>query len=83
MKKGQPKAPATIKRALREVRRLIDTSPDVVERKMAYEVECAIRWATEPGIVGWPTPARMAREGARLLRVELAKATRAAPPEEK
>ena len=71
----KPKSPATVRYALRQIRRLIETSPDVVERTMAYEIECALRWATEPGIRGWPPPTEMAREGARLLRIELARNT--------
>jgi hypothetical protein len=71
MSTSKPKSPATVRRALRQIRCLIDTSPDVVERKIAYEIECALRWATEPGIRGWPPPVTMAREGARLLRWEL------------
>jgi hypothetical protein len=79
MTKMKPRSPATIKRAIRQVRRLIETSPDLVERRIAYEIECALRWASEPGIRGWPPPDRMARDAAALLRQELHLATHAEP----
>jgi hypothetical protein len=77
--KPTPKSPATVKCALRAVRRLIDTSPDPIERRIAYQIECALRWATEPGIVGWPPPDQMARNATALLRQEWQRATHAEP----
>lgn len=50
------KCDRTIKKHLKELRTLIDDdATDVVTRRVAYEVECAIRWARED-TVGWETP---------------------------
>lgn len=59
------KSQANIKRAIREVRKLIDTTKDPIERDMAYEVECALRWATEK-TVGWRRPAESVRDMIRM-----------------
>jgi hypothetical protein len=50
------KADRTVQRELRQLRRYIDAHPMTVESKVAYVMECAIRWAREDGIRGWPPP---------------------------
>ena len=59
----------TIKRRLRELRRLIDASKDPAEQRIAYGMECAIRWAREE-TVGWEAPVVTARDLAVILRRE-------------
>lgn len=61
-------SPSTIRRRLRELRKLIeDPQTDKVTVRVAYESEQMIRWATEK-TVGWPSPADSARETARMIR---------------
>jgi hypothetical protein len=60
----------TIKRRLKELRKLIDASKDPAERRIAYGMECAIRWAREE-TVGWEAPVVTARDLAVMLRNEL------------
>ena len=60
----------TIKRRLKELRTLIDTSNDPAVQRIAYGMETAIRWATEK-TVGWPPPAVEAELLAKILREEL------------
>jgi hypothetical protein len=68
------KAQSTVRKSLGSVRRLIeDPDTDVITKRMAYEIECAIRWAREDGIKGWPSPAQMAVDAGRLLKDELAR----------
>lgn len=62
----------TIKRRLKELRALIDTSNDPAVTRIAYGMECAIIWATED-TVGWGSPVTAAKELAEILRKELAK----------
>lgn len=59
-----------IKRRLKELRTLIDTSKDPTVTRIAYGMECAIRWATED-TVGWESPAMIAMDLAQMLRTEL------------
>lgn len=47
------RSPANIKRAIRELRKLIDSTQDPIERDMAYEVECALIWATDKTVRWW------------------------------
>lgn len=60
----------SIQKALKDLRRLIDASKDPVEMRIAYAMECAIRWATED-TTGWDTPAKDAVMLARMLRTDL------------
>lgn len=60
----------TLKKRLKELRDLIDTSEDPCVQRIAYGMETAIRWATED-TKGWIPPAEDAQELARLLRNEL------------
>jgi hypothetical protein len=67
------KSDAIVKRHLRALRRLIDDDDtDVMTRRIAYEIECAIRWARED-TVKWETPVESAISGAALLASELAR----------
>jgi hypothetical protein len=71
------KADATVRKSLRAVRRLIeDPDTDLITKRIAYEIECAIRWAREDGIQGWPSPVQMAVDAGTLLKQELAQAQR-------
>jgi hypothetical protein len=60
----------TIKKRLKELRVLIDNNPDPAVQRIAYGMECAIRWATER-TVGWEAPAITAVDLAGMLRREL------------
>lgn len=64
-KKG--KSLRTIKKNLKELRELIDTSPDIFEHRMAYTIETALRWAIED-TVGWPDMIQEAKDAAWLLK---------------
>lgn len=78
------KSERTVTRELRRLRRFIDEnqsseSPAVIlQRRMAYQAECAIRWAREDGIRGWPNPLEMAAADAHVLGNELDAAKRKA-----
>lgn len=60
----------TIRKAMRELRRVIDNDPDPAVQRVAYAMETAIRWATEK-TVNWPEPAQEAKLLARMLRQDL------------
>lgn len=60
----------TIKRRLKELRQLIDSSKDPAEQRIAYGMETAIRWATED-TEGWECPVVCARDLATMLRQEM------------
>ena len=64
------KSKSTIRRNLKELRSLIDSSNDLILRRIAYAMEHAVRWATED-TVGWHSLAREAEEEAKILRGEL------------
>lgn len=65
------KAEATITRHLRQLRReCIDGSNDLIEKRIAYAMEVAVRWARED-VRGWPGLAEEARASAQLLRQAL------------
>lgn len=49
------KAESTVQREVRRLRRYIDAHPMTVESKVAYIMECAIRWARED-TRGWSAP---------------------------
>lgn len=65
------KADRTVKKELKALRDLID-SPDTdnLTKRVAYEIEQAIRWARED-VVGWPRPLASAVGGANLIREEV------------
>lgn len=65
------KADSTVRKELRRLRQVID-SPDTdnLTKRVAYEVEQAIRWARED-VVGWPSPLASAVDGANLIREEI------------
>ena len=62
----------TIKKRLKELRVLIDTHPDLAVQRVAYGMECVIRWATER-TCGWEAPAVTAVDIAGLIRREIGK----------
>ena len=66
--------PSRARRIKQELKRLraecIDGQSDAVLKRIAYEMETAIRYATER-TVGWPNLVDLAREAARLIRQEL------------
>lgn len=65
------KAERTVKRELRRLRQTID-SPDTdsLTKRVAWEVEQAIRWARED-VKDWPTPTESAFSCANLIREEV------------
>lgn len=60
----------TVRKRLKELRSLIDVSKDPAVQRIAYGMECAIRWATEDTF-GWEPPAQNAVALARILRNEM------------
>lgn len=67
---GKP-SDRTVKKHLKELRALIENeATDEVTRRIAYAMECAVRWATED-TVGWNGLAQEARDEAWFLRQEL------------
>jgi hypothetical protein len=60
----------TIKRSLKDLRAMIDSSEDPAVTRIAYGMECAIVWATSD-TVGWEPPAKVAQDLAKMLREEL------------
>lgn len=67
-----PTRRARLKRELKELRATcIEQNSDIVLKRVAYEMECAVRYAIEPGIRGWPSLTRLAREAAQILKNEL------------
>ncbi len=68
--KGKVKSTATVKRHLRELRKEIDASGDVVFRGIACAIETAVRWAIEP-VVDWPGLVKQAKDDAEILKEEL------------
>lgn len=66
------KSDRTIRQHLKQLReQCIDGTDDLVLKRIAYEVECAVRWARED-VMRWPGLAQQARDGANLLKQELA-----------
>lgn len=63
------KSRATIRRATKALRVLIDGSDDPYERRIAYAMETALRWASLD-TVNWPSMEKEAKTLARLLRDE-------------
>lgn len=64
------KSRAAIKRTLRALRKMIESSSDPIETRMAWEVENAIRWITEK-TVGWQEPHKSVVSGVSLLEQEM------------
>ena len=60
----------TIRKHLKELRKLIDETPDPVLKRIAYTMETAVRWATED-TVGWNGLQQEAEEAAYLLKEEM------------
>jgi len=61
----------TIRKHLKRLRaECIDNEQDVVVKRIAYEMECAIRRVTER-TVGWPSLPELARQAAQMLKNEL------------
>lgn len=62
-----------LRQQLKELRATcIEQESDVILRKIAYEIECAVRLAIED-TVRWPSLSEMAKAGAHLLKQELAR----------
>lgn len=66
------KGKRTLRRCMRDLRVVIDTNPDPAVQRIAYGMECAIRWATEK-TVSWKEPAEEAQLLATMLREELSR----------
>ena len=65
------KAESTVKKELRKLRQFIDSpNTDNLTKRVAYEVEQAIRWARED-VHKWPTPLESAASSANLIRQEI------------
>jgi hypothetical protein len=64
------KSQATIKSNMRQLRKEVIECDDVIASRIAYAMECAVRWATER-TVGWPSLAEQARVEAKCLREAL------------
>lgn len=58
-----------IQQEIRRLRKIVDTSPDEAEKRLAYTVETALTWATTE-TVGWDPPARSIPQDARMLRLQ-------------
>jgi hypothetical protein len=65
------KSTRTIKKNLRELRKLIDETfvSDPLTSRIAYAMECAVRWVLED-TKDWPSLAQEAREQAEIARTE-------------
>lgn len=59
-----------VKQGLRKLRKIVDTSSDPIQRRIAQAMETAIAWATS-NPVGWPEMDVEAKEMAKILRDEL------------
>lgn len=59
-----------IKAELKALRDVIDNSGDPIASRVAYGMECAIRWATED-TTDWDRPSQDAHVLADMLRKEL------------
>lgn len=71
---------ARMRRELKELRRdCIEGTQDLVLKRIAYEIESAVRYVIEDGIKDWPSLAEQAHISAKLLKDELA----ARAPQEK
>lgn len=66
------KSTSTIRKHLKKLRELIDSSKDPIEKRVAYAMEQAVRWAIED-TAGWSGLAQEAKEEAGVLKRELEK----------
>ncbi|BFM16242.1 hypothetical protein R50073_24250 [Maricurvus nonylphenolicus] len=64
------KTPEQIKEEMDDLRQLIDSTDDAVVKRIAYEMETAIRSVIED-VVDWPTLSEQAIGAASMLRDEL------------
>lgn len=65
------KADSTVKKELRRLRAFIDSpGEDELAKRIAWEVEHAIRWARED-VKGWPNPLASAANCADLVRSQI------------
>lgn len=67
---GAVKSDSTIRRNLRALRKICETSKDPIESRMAQAMESAIRWARED-TRGWPQMDVEAREMTKILRRDI------------
>ena len=63
------KSKETINKHCRELRKLIESHPDEIVRRVAYESERVLLWASRD-TRGWETPAQGAQSTAFLIRSE-------------
>mgnify|MGYP001569977791 CR=1 FL=1 len=59
-----------IKKSIGELRKIVDTSKDPIEIRIAYAVENALRWSIED-TVGWEPPEEDVLRETELCREEL------------
>lgn len=65
------KAERTVRKELRRLREFIESpETDNLAKRVAWEVEQAIRWARED-VKDWPTPLESAVSGANLIHDEV------------
>lgn len=65
------KADSTVQKELRRLRQMIDDpATDRLTKRVAWEVEQAIRWARED-VKSWPAPVSSAVSSANLIREEV------------
>lgn len=62
--------PRTIEMELKRLRKIVETSKDPMEARVAYTVEHAIRWATEE-TAGWTRPSADVPDAAKLIKLGL------------
>lgn len=62
---------AEVRKAIKELRQFIDADNEgMIATRIAYAMECAIRWATED-TVDWLRPVDEARANAAILRKDM------------
>lgn len=65
------KSKSDVQDALRELREFVDEDgPDKMATRIAYELECIIRWVTE-NTVDWPRPLQSAKDCAHIIREDI------------
>ncbi len=64
------KTKATINRHLRELRKETAISNDAIFLRVAYIIETAVRWATQP-VEGWPGLVEEAKAETKILKEEV------------
>lgn len=69
-----------IQQEIRRLRKIVETTHDEAEKRLAYTVETALTWATTE-TVGWDPPARSIPQDARMLRDDLKHEARASLPD--